>query len=44
MSMYTNCYTYNEAEDDVTLMARNLETLFKDLIRTMPKEVPGDIF
>ena len=40
--MYNNCYIYNEAEDDVTLMARNLETLYKDLLRTMPNEVAFD--
>ena len=36
--MFTNCYVYNKAGEDIVVMAQTLEKLFLTKIATMPKE------
>ena len=45
-TVFTNCYVYNKAGEDIVVMAQTLEKLFLTKIATMPKEeveitVPG---
>merc|ERR1711963_796210 len=37
-TMFTNCYVYNKAGDDITLMAQELEKLFLNKVADMPPE------
>ncbi|TTL72960.1 Bromodomain-containing protein 4 [Bagarius yarrelli] len=37
-TMFTNCYIYNKASDDIVLMAKTLEKLFLQKISEMPQE------
>uniref|UniRef100_A0A914WHT4 Bromodomain-containing protein 2 n=1 Tax=Plectus sambesii TaxID=2011161 RepID=A0A914WHT4_9BILA len=36
--VFSNCYKFNQNEDDVTLMCRNLENLYREKIKTVPPE------
>ena len=36
--MFTNCYVYNKAGEDIVVMAQTLEKLFLTKIATMPKD------
>ena len=36
--MFHNCYLYNKPEEDVVLMAKQIEELFKNKLAQMPKE------
>ena len=36
--MFTNCYVYNKAGEDIVVMAQTLEKLFLTKIAAMPKE------
>jgi hypothetical protein len=43
-TVFTNCYVYNKAGEDIVVMAQTLEKLFLTKIATMPKEeaeIPG---
>ena len=37
-TVFTNCYVYNKAGEDIVVMAQTLEKLFLTKIATMPKE------
>ena len=37
--MFSNCYSFNQAEDDVTLMMKNVENVYREFLANMPKEV-----
>ncbi|CAI4221589.1 unnamed protein product [Auanema sp. JU1783] len=37
-AVFDNCYSFNQSEDDVTLMCKNVENRYKDLIQSMPDE------
>lgn len=37
-AVFTNCYVYNKAGEDIVVMAQTLEKLFLTKIATMPKE------
>ena len=37
-TVFTNCYVYNKAGEDIVVMAQTLERLFLTKIATMPKE------
>ncbi|XP_076436656.1 bromodomain-containing protein 2-like isoform X2 [Babylonia areolata] len=39
-TMFTNCYVYNSAEDDITIMAKELEQQFLSRMQKMP---PGEL-
>ena len=44
-TVFTNCYVYNKAGEDIVVMAQTLEKLFLTKIATMPKdeaEVPPE--
>ena len=44
-TVFTNCYVYNKAGEDIVVMAQTLEKLFLTKIAAMPKEeleVPSD--
>ena len=36
--MFTNCYVYNKAGEDIVVMAQTLEKLFLTKIASMPKD------
>ena len=38
IQMFTNCYTYNKAGEDIVLMAKNLEKFFVSKVKTLPSE------
>merc|ERR1719481_2325264 len=37
-TVFTNCYVYNKAGEDIVVMAQTLEKLFLTKIASMPKE------
>ncbi|KAL8602159.1 hypothetical protein ACOMHN_007428 [Nucella lapillus] len=37
-TMFTNCYVYNSEDDDIVVMARELEQQFLEYMQSMPKE------
>ena len=40
LSIFQNCYKYNQPEHDVVTMAKKLEDVFKNKMSRMPKETP----
>ena len=40
LSIFQNCYKYNQPEHDVVTMAKKLEEVFKSKMARMPKETP----
>ena len=40
MSIFQNCYKYNQPEHDVVTMAKKLEDVFKTKMARMPKDTP----
>ena len=40
MSIFQNCYKYNQPEHDVVTMAKKLEEVFKTKMARMPKDTP----
>uniref|UniRef100_A0A1I8BM81 Bromo domain-containing protein n=2 Tax=Meloidogyne hapla TaxID=6305 RepID=A0A1I8BM81_MELHA len=36
--IWSNCYKFNQCEDDVTLMCKNVENLYRDRMKKFPKE------
>ena len=38
-TVFNNCYAFNQAEDDVSLMCRNVENLVREKLKLMPAEV-----
>ena len=39
LRVFKNCYVFNQNEDDVSLMAKNVENLIKEKAKAMPQEV-----
>lgn len=37
--IFTNCYTFNQSGDDVSLMCRNIQNVWKERLRDMPEQV-----
>lgn len=37
--VFTNCYKFNQSEDDVTLMCRNIENLCREKLKNKPEKV-----
>ncbi len=40
--IFANCYKFNQNEDDVALMCKNLENLYREKIKLLPAEVSTD--
>ena len=40
LSIFQNCYKYNQPEHDVVTMAKKLEEVFKSKMSRMPKDAP----
>uniref|UniRef100_A0A7I4Z5B5 Bromodomain-containing protein 4 n=1 Tax=Haemonchus contortus TaxID=6289 RepID=A0A7I4Z5B5_HAECO len=36
--IFRNCYTFNQVEDDVTIMCQNVENVYRDCMQSLPHE------
>ncbi|KAE9415154.1 hypothetical protein Angca_006966, partial [Angiostrongylus cantonensis] len=36
--IFRNCYTFNQVEDDVTIMCQNVENVYRDCMQNLPAE------